>query len=504
MIYIDTPTKVRIPKADVSDIQLQQLKAALTYTNKTAVFELSRLKKQARWMSEEEFNEKQESLKAQTKVCLLFEEGSSYWTYSGLANFVAGTLRQPIQNNIQNNIQYPEPQLLPWDNEPPYKMYPYQQEAVGRLLTVKHGAVQLATGLGKTYIITNLVKQLGLKTVVMAPSTSIASQIYRDFIKFFGKKYVGKFFDGKKEPKKKIVVGTAQSLTKVEEGSEAWADFSSTQVFCSDESHQNPSKTMAKVCFGLMGQVPYRFYFSATQERNDGADILLDGITGPIVQEKTVREGVDEGFLAKPIFHMYFAPAFGSYEKDDPNSMTRHHLYSNPKVIAHAAKLANQAAKAGMPVLILIDEVPIFAKLLPHFRFVAGFAHGPLAENKARVPKDYWESDVDQLVKDFDAGKFPILVGTSCISCGTDIKTVRFLIYLKGGKSSVEVRQGIGRGTRLSPGKNQFHAVDYWVKSPSGDLLKNDGKWWTVGAHAKERKAIYNDLYGPVIEEGDI
>jgi superfamily II DNA or RNA helicase len=499
MLYIDTPTKVRIPKADVSDIQLQQLKAGLTYTNKTAVFELSRLKKQARWMTEEEYQEKQDTLKAQTKVCLLFEDPNDYWTYSGLAQFVSGTLRQ----SIQNNIQYPDPQLLPWDNEPPFAMRAYQEEICDKLLQCKHGGVSVGTGLGKTLALTHLVKRLGLKTVVMAPSKSIADQIYDDFVKFFGKKRVGKFYDGKKDVKKQILVCTGQSLTRVEEG-EIWSKLQEVQVFIADESHQTPAATFKKVCLGPLAAAQYRFFFSATQMRNDGADILLEGITGPIVYDMTVRQGVDQGFLAKPIFHMYFAPSNGDYDKDDPQLMTRKHLYFHPKVTAHAAKLANQAATAGLPCLILVDEVEQFTKLLPHLRFAPGFAHGPLAENKARVPQEFWESDPNDLVQKFNDGKIPILVGTSCISTGTDIKAVKFLIYLKGGKSEIEVKQGIGRGTRLVPGKTVCHVIDYWVKSPTAELLKNDGKWWTVGAHAKERKAIYNDLYGPVIEEGDI
>ena len=500
MIYLDTPTVLQIPKTDVSDIQLQQLKTALTYTDKKVVFELARLKRNARWFSEEDFNEKQADLEAKTKKCLLFETPSQYWTYSGNTSIVSRILRQ----TPENRIIYPEPQLLPWEQEPPYAMRPYQEEICRKLLECRHGGVSVGTGLGKTLSLTHLVKRLGLKTVVMAPSDSIADQIYRDFLKYFGKKYVGKFCGSKKEPKKLIIVGTGQSLTRVQEGTDVWNELLKVQVFIADESHQTPAATFQKVCLGPIARAPYRFFFSATQMRNDGTGLLLDAITGPIVYNMAVRDGVNQGYLAKPIFHMYHAPANGTFDRDDPNDMTRHHLYYNPKVVAHIGKLCNQAATAKLPVLVLIDEVEQFTKLLPYLRFQRGFAHGPLADNKVKVPKEYWESDPNELVKEFNAHKFPILVGTSCISTGTDVQAVRFLIYWKGGKSEIEVKQGIGRGTRMVPGKTTCHVVDYWVHSPSGADGTGRGDDWVIGKHTSVRSEIYDDLYGPVINEGTI
>lgn len=505
MIYHVSPTKITIPKSDVSTMQVEQLKAGLTYTDKKIQFELTRLKNRSRWMTEEEFTAEQTSLKKQLKVCLLFEEKDQYWTYSGLRNFVAGTLRQ----EVVVRIEYPEPKLIPWETPPPHQMRPYQKTICDNLLQCKHGCVSVGTGLGKTLALTHLVKSLGLKTVVMAPSENIATQIYEDFLQRFGKKYVGRFFGGKKEPKKLFIVGTGQSLTRVKEGTPPWEELQKVQVFMADESHQTPASTFKAVCFGPLANAPYRFFFSATQMRNDGAGILLDGIIGPVVFDMTVQEGVDKKYLARPIFHMYTAPSNGDFDSREPEEMTRHHLYYNPAVVKHVGKLCNQAVKAGLPVLVLIDEVEQFSRLLPHLKSAPGFAHGTLTENKAKVPQDYWESDPTALVAQFNAGNLPILVGTSCISTGTDVRNVKFLIYWKGGKSEIEVKQGVGRGTRLVPGKTTCHVIDYWVQSPGGhDLVvpNEDGSSsrWLLGAHSLARKKIYQELCGPVIDEGAI
>jgi superfamily II DNA or RNA helicase len=351
------------------------------------------------------------------------------------------------------------------------------------------------TGLGKTFILANLIKRLGLKTVVMAPNTGIAEQIFLEFQKLFGEKYVGAYFDGRKTPKKLIVIANAQSLTRVKPDHEHWEVLNSTQVFIADESHQCPASTLASVCFGVLADSPYRFFFSATQLRNDGSGILLDGITGPIVYEMSVREGVDKGFLARPQFHIKHLPPNGDFVPNDVNEATRHHLYYNPAVVREVGRLCNLAAARGLPVVVLIEEVEQFTKLLPYLKFQAGFAHGTLTENKSKVPKEYWESDPNKLVAEFNELKYPILIGTSCISTGTDIRAVKFLIYWQGGKSEIQVKQAIGRGTRKIPGKDKCFVTDFHIDPPE------DVRSWPIGKHAQERKRIYEELYPPVFEE---
>lgn len=489
-----TPTKLIISKS-IDSLKLDQLKAALTYTDRTAVYALQRFKRNGgQWYDEEVYTEKVGELSEKTKVNLLFEEEDHYWTHSGFDNKVSRILGE----SSKLDYEYPKGRLLPWDVKPPFDMHPYQEEAMHKLLEAKHAGVEMGTGLGKSFIIANVVKELGLKTIIMTPGTSITKQLLKNFTKWFGKKFVGGFYGTKKESNKLIVIGNAQSFTLVEKGSTHWKEFQKVQVFIADESHQCPAKTLAKVCFGLAANAPYRFFFSATQMRNDGADLLLEGITGPIVFTMTVREGVDQHYLAKPIFRMFEAETASDFWSQDANEMTRKHLYYNPNVIKTVASLANNAVKAGMSTLILIEEVEQFTKLLPWLENKADFAHGPLNdENRPKVPSEYHDSDPYALVEDFNSGKSNLLVGTSCISTGTDITAVKFLIYWQGGSSEIQVKQAVGRGTRLSTGKTYCHIVDFIVNDQY-ETASGKAKRGPVGRHAKIRQSIYEDLYGPV------
>lgn len=201
-------------------------------------------------------------------------------------------------------------------------------------------------------------------------------------------------------------------------GSEEWKELSKIQVFLADESHLTASDTLEKVCSGLCGNAPYRFFISATQMRNDGSDLLLKGIIGPIKLTMTSVEAIDAKWLARPNFivNTSYSPSRAFYK--DSLKMISTHLYNNPYVHEQAAKIANNVIeKLGHKVLIAIDHVDQFKYLYPHLRYELGFAHGPLnKKNKESIPSNYHKSDPGKLVEEFNQGKLKLLVGTSTIS----------------------------------------------------------------------------------------
>jgi superfamily II DNA or RNA helicase len=490
-LVLETPTRLRL---EGFEADRKSIEDTLTYTNKAVQFELARLKKNPYYVNqhgEEKYAEELARLKAEMRVCLLREDRQGLWTYPGLQK----RLYARFGGQNANRVVYPDPGLLPWAKVPDGKDRYYQERMLQNLLAVKHGAVEVGTGLGKSRVIRNLCKELGgLKTLVVAPSKSIAKQLYKDFIQHFGRARVGFYGDGKKDATKLITVGLFQSLSRIEPTAKDWHEFAKTQVFIVDESHLTPASTLKQVCDGLAANAPYRFFFSGTQMRNDGADLLLEGIIGPVVYEMTVKQGVDEGFLSKPNFLMVEMWSPSQYVSKNPDYMLDKHFYSNKAMYARAADIANKSAQLlGHQVLILIDEVTQFQHLEPLLRTKLGFAHGGVTKtNKATVPAAYHSSDPEALVDQLNAGELPILVGTSCISIGTDIRTPKTVINLQGGTSEVKIRQAIGRGTRKTESKSEFNYWDFCVKvrGPDGGEFES-----ITQRHALVRAAIYQDVY---------
>jgi superfamily II DNA or RNA helicase len=498
-LILESPTRLRLPK----DAPVALLRSTLSFVDKAAHFEAQRFKK-AQWFKnkfgEEAFQEKLEEMKARVNVCLLFEDEQGYYTHSGLA----GRLQASHRWSLDNQVVYPEPELVPYAHKPEYEPRYYQVDGVEALLKARHGAVEIGTGLGKSVMIEMLCKRLGVPTLIMAPSRSIAGQLYRQLLHRFGPRYVGFYGDGKKKFDKLFTVGIAASLTRIEPGSPAWRSLSRVQCFIADESHLCPADTLASVCMQLAAQAPYRFFFSGTQLRADGSGLLLDGITGPIVYRLSVREGVDQGFLSKPHFYMHRVASHSTFRGREHMEMMQMHFWGNPELHAYAADLANKSV--GLlrhQVLVLVEHVDQFQHLLPHLRHEVGFAHGGLnKDNRGYVPQEFHDSDVDALVERFNKGELPILIGTSCITTGTDIQTARTVINLQGGQSEVKVRQAIGRGTRRRPDKVEFNYHDFFVRPP--DVVRGDDEegerysgLTTIERHALNRRDIFDGVYGP-------
>jgi superfamily II DNA or RNA helicase len=366
--------------------------------------------------------------------------------------------------------------------------------------------VELATGGGKTTVIRDLVRTLGrLGVLIMAPSRSIAAQIFSELSTTFGSNLVGRFGDGKKEHNRLIVVGIDDSLTRVKPDSPAWKSLSAKQVFISDESHLCPSETLSQVCFGLAAGAPYRYFFSGTQLRNDGLDLVLEGIIGRVVLRKNVRELVHEGYLARPTFRMVRVRTDSVLSTTDANVMTRKHLYYNKNVHEAVGKLCNMFVhQMQRPVVVLVEEIEQFTCLNQHLSgCTVAFAHSTLREG-AQVPEPYASQKPEDAVAAFNAGKVQVLIGTSCIATGTDIKVAEAGIYLMGGKSEIKIRQGVGRETRggvnstvtnpwTGKQKLDFVHVDFDVVNTM--LPESEQDSFLLHKHAKARAKIYKEIY---------
>lgn len=496
-----SPTLVQIPS---SLAQTKELRSFLTYIDKKVDYEIKRLKDSLQWSPEANHPwilDQITALKAQRSQTLVFEQNGVFTTYSGLAPKLA----QEFGLEIVVDYALPESELLPYANKPQHEARYYQLAAHDALLAAAGQGpcrISISTGLGKSTLLRMLIKTLGLKTLVQAPSTSIATQLYDDFVHHFGKKYVGFYGGGKKEFKKLITVGIDDSLTKIEEGSDAWEDFSKISLYAADESHLLPSQSLSKVALGVARNAPYRLFFSATQLRNDGLDLVLDGLTGPTVYTMTTKEGVDQGYLAQPIFKIIETQSASKIRHKDPNKQTRTHQYYNQNVNDLAVQTAQHFVRQMAPVLILVEEIEQFTYLLKsaakHQIPVDdwAFAHAPLTkENRKSLDPRYHAADNKALVADFNKGAIQVLVGTSAIATGTDITSAEVLIYLMGKSSEIKVRQAIGRGTR---GGAKSFVFNPWTGKQKDSVIVIDfdvENIDTTHRHALARQEYYYDSY---------
>ncbi len=508
-LTITRPALVRI--SDLTGPELERLKRFLTFEDGSVKHLISKHRSNARWKRNdpEGWTARMDELKEQLKRCILFEDDNGHYTYSGLAGELVQSVFFDTRPDVRNPFRPPEPEGMAWAVEPEHEERYYQKEAEDRLIEAVHAGIEMGTGLGKSRILMDLTKRLGLQTLIVAPSTSILTQLVKDFQRHLGERYVGQYGDGKKKFDRQVTIATFQSLTKLEPGDEAWEALKTIQVFMVDESHMCPASTLEKVCMGLAKDATYRFFVSATQVRGDGSGLVLKGVTGPIVYTMSVQEGVEKGFLAKPTFHMIRVRSDDRTETPDVMKMTRLHHYYNPRILQRAAEIANMAVlHLKHRVLIQVEEITQFQHLLPHLQFDPRFAHGAAKSDKEmrkKLPEKYWDSDPSALAEAFNNEEFPILVGTSCIGTGTDIRVPETIINLMAGASPIGIPQAVGRGTRrctFADGrkKTSFNFIDFvpllrtrsYNDAPDVDEQAEHSPMYR---HGLKRAAMYRDLY---------
>lgn len=456
---------------DVSPEELGLLRSILAYKNLSIQYQYNQARKnkylyQAKG---EVWHQHVLALKEQIPQTALFEDGDGYYTYAGLLNRLQN-LR--LVDSYTNNVQYPDLKPMAWDlNYTPLESYPYQKEALEALLAEKHASIEISTGGGKSQILENIIKNTNLKTVVVAPFAVIANQLYDQLVKAFGKSKVGLYGDGRKQFSKQITVAIAASLVRLADkpDCEAKRHFQEKELLLADEAHLMAAETLVTISENLCKAAPYRYYVSATPTRTDGKDLLLEGIISKIVYKKEFKELAASGYLSPLKFKVFKVDSDSSYAGTNAVKNKQEHQLYNPQILSLAAEVVNMKRDLGESVLVLVDELEQIQRLRPLIRHPFEVASS--------------ETDVASLVEKFNNKEVKLILGTSAISTGSNLKPLETLLLLVGGKSVIKIKQAIGRATRLYPGKRFATIVDFWVENN-----------YQLSNHLDERLMIYQTL----------
>jgi superfamily II DNA or RNA helicase len=446
-LKIVTPIKAIIEQA--TSEEMVKLEALLKYTNTSAQYMLQKHYKN-HWFKQKNFEGwklRLEELKENVTHVLVFEENGQQYVRPGSIPY----LSKHMILQIENIIQYPSPKSRPWDKPLPFQLYPYQTLSAQKLIDIKHGNIELATGTGKSAIILKVCRDTGFRTAVVVPSKSIFNELLEKFQRHLGKGAVGTFGAGKKKIGKQITICIGDSLVNVVPGTEEWDFFSKLDMLVVDESHQWGAQTLEQVCHGVLGLVPYRLFFSGTQIRGDGAQKLLESIIGPTVHYLGTKEAVENGYICPHEFRIIELESSNpNFCANDPLEAKRIHFLRNRNIASFIAKLANiEASKSKRQTLVLVEELDQIATLLPLIKVPVAIAHSE-SKSERLAELGFDKVDITESVEKFNKSEAMVLIGTSCIATGTNIFANSNTCNWVGGSSLVRTLQGaVGRSVRL-------------------------------------------------------
>lgn len=346
----------------------------------------------------------------------------------------------------------------------------YQDRIHDACILNKGGVVKSATGSGKSVIITRLVAETNLKTMIMVIGTDLLYQFKETLESMLGTE-VGIIGDGKAVIKKINVCSVWTAASALGKEYKTFDDeekvkkerfdtknkakitkaIKSAEMIIYDECQFIATQTIQSIN-NASTSAYYKYGFSGTPFRDDNSDILLEAVCGPKIIDVTATELIRDGWLVQPTIHLISVPPYDGKLPDKYPSIYKTFIVENEvrndKIIKCAKKLIAKKRK----VLILVKNI----------------RHGEILLSKMDedvvvyfVKGDVSSDERNRIREEFVNGKIDLIIASVVYDQGINLPNLDALILAGSGKSSTRALQRIGRVIRPCEGKKDAIVIDF-------------------------------------------
>jgi len=335
-----------------------------------------------------------------------------------------------------------------------FKLFDYQEKAVGDAIKSERALILSPTGSGKTLILASLLTAFpDKKVVVLFDERSILTQTFDYLTKKCGFKDVGINLGGDYK-NGRIMLSTVQSIEKIFD-----SHLNESEVLIVDEVHKFCRGEVAVAAIQSFPNASYRFGFTATLPDDPIGQLTLRGAFGSIITTKTTQDLISEQKLAKPVIQIIeykddlseqdMTDSYANlYEKFIVNSKKRNRL-----IIDLAAKISASNPTAKVCILVKnLAHLEILRRAIPNSYTLEGI--NSISERK---------ESIKGFIKSKDAA---FLIGTKVLQTGINIEEITHLINARGLKDKIPTIQGLGRGMRKMDGKSSVMVYDFMDEIP--------------------------------------
>jgi len=358
------------------------------------------------------------------------------------------------------------------------KIRDYQIDAVAHGIARDRALLVSPTASGKSLIIYSLVRyyhMMGVKTLILVPTTSLVEQMYTDFEDYGWSSgtYCQKVYQGHdRKVTKDVVISTWQSLYKLPKS--YFKDFG---CVIGDEAHMFKAKSLTGIMTKLH-QCKYRFGLTGTLDGTQTHQLVLEGLFGAIEKVVTTKELIDKKTLANLKIKCIILKHPNIREK-----MT----YAEEIDYLVSNECRNNFI---VDLLKLID-----GNTLCLFYLVE--KHGKVLYERMKDDRNVFfvyggtETDTREEIRGIvDKSKNSTTIASyGTFSTGINIRNINNIVLASPSKSKIRVLQSIGRGLRrsLHHGKDSILIYDI-----ADDISYNERRNFTLN-HFTERLSIYNE-----------
>lgn len=461
---------------------IETIRKKLTYKNTEAEYERMKLlgmMKMAKAMNNKRmfhgYRTQLDKLPPEFTCWLL--EGNLFPT--GLLYIVQETLQNVPHSTIDQRVK-PEPYLILKFLKSPHSPYAFQQEMINIADNEPRGVFESCVGSGKTNIITYIIKNKEVNTLVVVPSRGLLDQMYNDLVEVLGEKKVQiietKSLKKKLLPIRVVVINTLASLQKKGELGKLIGDV---DMIIFDEFHHAGAKSYTDLNLEL-GHIYYRYGFTATYMRNDSRLLDMLGVLSKELYEYPPKRGISEGTITPvelKICQIRNCKPISNWQKEYAA------YYCGSKLILEGVMSILQRVPKKDQVLILVDRKDSGGKVLYDYLKKLGIS-------SSYISGDDDKEVITQTIKNFNDLKIKVLIGSTVIGEGINIRSTDHLILARGGKSEIAITQAIGRCVRKFPGKTNAYVYDFNFEGTK-----------FLSKHSRMRMDIFKKQFDGVVSE---
>ena len=343
-----------------------------------------------------------------------------------------------------------------------YELRPYQTKAVAAILNEwkehQKTLLVLPTGTGKTVVFAKVVEIKtgeGKRVLILAHRNELLEQANDKLKETCGLDAVLEKAEfttvGLDEP---VTVGSVQTLYRESRLSKFPKDY--FDIIIVDEAHHVMSETYQKILNYFDKALVLGV--TATPDRADHKN--LGQFFESLAFEYPIRQAIQEGYLSPIRAQMIpleldinnVGISNGDYAVGEIGTALEPYLDQIAREMVNYCK-----DRKTIVFLPLIKTAQKFCELLNNYGF-----------NACEVNGD--SPDRDEVLKDFDEGKYNVLCNAMLLTEGWDCPSVDCVIVLRPTKIRSLYQQMVGRGMRICEGKNELLLLDFLWMTERHDL----------------------------------
>lgn len=331
----------------------------------------------------------------------------------------------------------------------------YQTKSREAIKKNKIGICFLATGLGKSLIAINTIKELNMRTIYLVNRNELVEQTHEDMEKLLGVK-CGKMVEGNLVTDKQITIASVQTIHEIlkkndDRATELKHYLLNVAVAFWDECHGVGDSAYYKSILKSLINAEYIIGLSGTPFRNDGATLEMNGVVGFPLVEYSTKWGEENGWLCptKSYFINYECDSFLRVSKGEKYHIVYDNLINNNEIRNNIVYDLVKKFR-GKKILVLTKEIEHAQTLYENIP--DSFIINSKVDMKTRREN----------MREFKSGKGGVMIaGIKILSAGINIPDLDIIINPTAHRSIVDSIQIIGRVKRTHEGKKYGYYIDF-------------------------------------------